>query len=181
MYVEKKTSLLIVLQGMDASGKDGTIRHVLTAFHPVSCRVESFKIPSTEELSHDYLWRIHKVVPQRGFIGVFNRSHYEDVVEVRVQNLVPRTVWSQRYDQINQFEQCMVENNVKVIKFFLHISKQEQKKRLLERLSNPSKRWKVNEDDFEKRKKWDQYMQAYGDAISRCQYTLGTLVYHPCE
>ena len=168
MYVEKKISLLIILQGMDTSGKDGTIRHVITAFHPVSCRVESFKIPSTEELVHDYLWRIHKVVPQRGFIGVFNRSHYEDVVEVRVQNLVPRTVWSQRYDQINQFERYMVENNVKVIKFFLHISKQEQKKRLLERLSDPSKRWKVNEDDFKKRKKWDQYMKAYGDAISHC-------------
>ena len=168
MYVEKKTSLLIILQGMDTSGKDGTISHVITAFHPVSCRVETFKIPSPEDLAHDYLWRIHKVVPQRGFIGVFNRSHYEDVVEVRVQNLVPRTVWSPRYDQINQFERYVAENNVKVIKFFLHISKQEQKKRLLERLSDPAKRWKVNEDDFKKRKKWDQYMQAYGDAISRC-------------
>jgi polyphosphate kinase 2 (PPK2 family) len=137
MYVEKKTLLLIILQGMDTSGKDGTIRHVITAFHPISCRVESFKIPSTDELAHDFLWRIHKVVPQRGFIGVFNRSHYEDIIEVRVQNLVPHKVWSQRYDQINQFERYMAENNVKVVKFFLHISKQEQKKRLLERLSDP--------------------------------------------
>lgn len=172
LYVEKKNSLLIVLQGMDTSGKDGTIRHVITAFDPVSCRVESFKIPSAEELAHDFLWRIHKVVPQKGFIEVFNRSHYEDVVEVRVQNLVPRTVWSQHYDQINQFERYLAENNVKVIKFFLHISKQEQKKRLLERLSDPAKRWKVNEDDFKKRKKWDQYMQAYGDAINRCSTSL---------
>ena len=168
LYVEKVKSILVVLQGMDTSGKDGTIRHVISAFNPVGCRVESFKAPTNEELSHDFLWRIHKVVPQKGLVGVFNRSHYEDVVEVRVQNLVPHKVWSQRYDQINQFERYMAENNVKVVKFFLHISKQEQKKRLLERLSDPSKRWKVNEDDFKKRKKWDQYMEAYGDAISRC-------------
>ena len=155
---------------MDTSGKDGTIRHVISAFNPVGCRVESFKAPTNEELSHDFLWRIHKVVPQKGLVGVFNRSHYEDVVEVRVQNLVPHKVWSQRYDQINQFERYMAENNVKVVKFFLHISKQEQKKRLLERLSDPSKRWKVNEDDFKKRKKWDQYMEAYGDAISRSHH-----------
>ena len=167
LYVEKVKSILVVLQGMDTSGKDGTIRHVISAFNPVGCRVESFKAPTNEELSHDFLWRIHKVVPQKGLVGVFNRSHYEDVVEVRVQNLVPHKVWSQRYDQINQFERYMAENNVKVVKFFLHISKQEQKKRLLERLSDPSKRWKVNEDDFKKRKKWDQYMEAYGDAISR--------------
>ena len=134
LYVEKVKSILVVLQGMDTSGKDGTIRHVISAFNPVGCRVESFKAPTNEELSHDFLWRIHKVVPQKGLVGVFNRSHYEDVVEVRVQNLVTHKVWSQRYNQINQFERYMAENNVKVVKFFLHISKQEQKKRLLRKI-----------------------------------------------
>ena len=168
LYVEKGKSILVVLQGMDTSGKDGTIRHVISAFNPVGCRVESFKAPTNEELSHDFLWRIHKVVPQKGLVGVFNRSHYEDVVEVRVQNLVPKSVWYKRYDRINQFERGLTEDKVKIIKFYLHISKQEQKKRLLERLSHPEKRWKVNEYDFEKHKKWEQYLKAYRDAIIYC-------------
>lgn len=168
LYIENGKALLIVFQGMDTSGKDGTIRRVVSAFNPVGCRVESFKVPTAEELAHDFLWRIHKVVPRKGFVGVFNRSHYEDVAEVRVQNLEPRSVWSKRYDQINQFEKILIDNNVKIIKFFLHISKQEQKKRLLERLSDPDKRWKVNEGDFEKRKKWEQYIRAYSDAIIHC-------------
>lgn len=168
LYIENEKSLLIVLQGMDASGKDGTIRHVISAFNPVSCSVQSFKIPTTEELAHDFLWRIHKVVPRRGFVGVFNRSHYEDVVEARVQKLVPKIVWSQRYDQINQFEIMLAKNKVKILKFFLHISKQEQKERLIDRLSHPEKRWKVNKEDYEKRKKWGQYMIAYANAIFHC-------------
>ena len=168
LYIENEKSLLIVLQGMDASGKDGTIRHVISAFNPVSCNVKSFKTPTTEELAHDFLWRIHKVVPRRGFVGVFNRSHYEDVVEARVQKLVPKIVWSQRYDQINQFEIMLTKNKVKILKFFLHISKQEQKERLIDRLSDPEKRWKVNKEDYEKRKKWEQYMAAYANAIFHC-------------
>jgi PPK2 family polyphosphate:nucleotide phosphotransferase len=168
LYIENKKALLIVLQGMDASGKDGTIKHVMSAFHPLGCRVESFKVPTSEELAHDFLWRIHKVVPRKGFVGVFNRSHYEDVVEVRAQNLAPRSVWSQRYDHINQFEQILTLSDTKIIKFFLHISKEEQKERLLERLSDPDKRWKVDDRDYTKRKKWGQYMKAYSDVLSRC-------------
>jgi PPK2 family polyphosphate:nucleotide phosphotransferase len=168
LYIENKKALLIILQGMDASGKDGTIKHVMSAFHPLGCRVESFKVPTTEELAYDFLWRIHKVVPRKGFVGVFNRSHYEDVVEVRVQNLAPRSVWSQRYDHINQFEKILTLSDTKIIKFFLHISKGEQKERLLERLSDPDKRWKVDDSDFTKRKKWDQYMKAYSDVLNRC-------------
>lgn len=168
LYIENKKSLLIILQGMDTSGKDGTIRHVIKAFNPISCKVDSFKVPSNEEIAHDFLWRIHMKVPQKGFIGVFNRSHYEDIIEVGVQNLFPKAIWSRRYEQINQFEKHLAENNVKIVKLFLHISKQEQKERLMERLSHPSKRWKVNDEDFEKRKKWNEYMKAYEEVIRRC-------------
>ncbi len=168
LYIENEKALLIVLQGMDTSGKDGVIRHVISAFNPVSCRVESFKVPTSEELAHDFLWRIHKTVPRKGYVVVFNRSHYEDVVEVRVQKLAPESTCLNRFDQIRQFEKMLSENNVKILKFYLHISKEEQKKRLLDRLSNPEKRWKVNEDDYEKRKKWDKYMSTYTDAINNC-------------
>ena len=168
LYIENEKALLIVLQGMDTSGKDGVIRHVISAFNPVSCRVESFKVPTSEELAHDFLWRIHKTVPRKGFVSVFNRSHYEDVVEVRVQKQVLESNCLKRFDQIRQFEIMLSENNVKILKFYLHISKDEQKKRLLERLSNPQKRWKINEDDFEKHKKWERYMTAYTDAINNC-------------
>ena len=168
LYVENKKALLIVLQGMDTSGKDGVITHVMKGFNPLSCRVESFKAPAGEELAHDFLWRIHKVTPQKGFIGVFNRSHYEDIVEPQVWNLFPKSVYLERYDNIIQFEKYLSDNKIKIIKFYLHISKEEQKKRLLSRLSHPSKRWKVNEEDFQKRKKWEKYMQAYEDVINRC-------------
>jgi PPK2 family polyphosphate:nucleotide phosphotransferase len=168
LYVENEKSLLIVLQGIDTSGKDGIIRHVISAFNPVSCRVESFKVPTSEELAHDFLWRVHKVVPRKGYVAVFNRSHYEDVVEARVQNFVSESICFQRLEQIKQFEKMLAENSVKILKFFLHISKQEQKKRLLDRLSDPKKRWKVNEEDYKKRKKWVQYMTAYTDAIINC-------------
>ncbi|HEX2305479.1 MAG TPA: PPK2 family polyphosphate kinase [Nitrososphaeraceae archaeon] len=168
LYVENEKSLLIVLQGMDTSGKDGVIRHVMSAFNPVSCTVVSFKVPTSEELAHDFLWRVHKVVPRKGFLAVFNRSHYEDVVEARVQNLVSESICFQRFVQIKQFEIMLAQNRMKILKFFLHISKQEQKKRLRDRLSDPEKRWKVNKEDYEKRKKWGLYMSAYTDAIIKC-------------
>ena len=168
LYVENKNALLIVLQGMDTSGKDGVITHVMKGFNPLSCRVDSFKAPAGEELAHDFLWRIHKVTPQKGFIGVFNRSHYEDIIEPQVWNLFPKSVYMERYDNIIQFEKYLSDNKIRIIKFYLHISKEEQKKRLLSRLSHPSKRWKVNEEDFQKRKKWTKYMQAYEDVINRC-------------
>jgi len=165
---ENKRSLLIVLQGMDTSGKDGTIRHVMNGVNPQGCDVTSFKVPSAEELDHDFLWRIHKAVPPKGTIGIFNRSHYEEVLIVRVHSLVPRAVWSARYKQINRFEQQLSQNNVTILKFFLHISKGEQKKRLLERLADPTKNWKMSLQDLKERKLWTDYMEAYEDALTKC-------------
>jgi len=157
-----------VLQGMDTAGKDGTIRRVMSGINPRDCRVVSFKAPSQEELDHDFLWRVHRECPRRGEIGVFNRSHYEDVLIVRVRGLVKKEVWSARYDQINRFEQHLAENGTRIVKFFLHISKAEQKERLEARLADPSKNWKMNPTDLEERKLWDDYQRAYEDAISRC-------------
>jgi PPK2 family polyphosphate:nucleotide phosphotransferase len=168
LYAEKKRALLLIFQGLDAAGKDGTIRHVMSGVDPQGCIVKSFKVPSTEEASHDFLWRVHKAVPGCGEIGVFNRSHYEDVLIVRVHNLVPKDVWSRRYNQINDFEAMLEENRVKLLKFFLHISKDEQKKRFMERIDDPDKRWKISEDDFQERKYWDGYTAAYQDALERC-------------
>lgn len=168
LYAEKKRALLLIFQGLDASGKDGTIRHVMSGVDPQGCVVKSFKVPSAEEAAHDFLWRIHKAVPGYGEIGVFNRSHYEDVLIVRVHELVPKKVWSRRYDQINEFEDMLKENRVRILKFFLHISKDEQKERFLERIKDPDKRWKISEDDFKERKYWDDYMAAYQDALERC-------------
>lgn len=168
LSAECKRSLLIVLQAMDAGGKDGAIRQVMSGLNPQSCKVTSFKSPSGEELSHDFLWRVHKVVPAKGEMGIFNRSHYEDVLVARVHNLVPESVWSRRYEQINHFEELLAENNATILKFFLHISKDEQKERLEERLQSPEKNWKVNLSDFEDRKHWNDYMEAYEDVITRC-------------
>ena len=168
LYAEKKHALLIVFQGMDAGGKDGTIRHVMAGVNPQGCRVTSFKQPTAEELSHDFLWRIHKAVPGAGFFGIFNRSHYEDVLVVRVHELVPKDVWSARYDQIDEFEKELTENRVTILKFFLHISKDEQKKRFLERIDDADKRWKISAADFAERKFWDEYVDAYEDALTRC-------------
>ena len=167
-YAEGRRALLIVLQGMDAAGKDGVIRHVMGPLNPQSCRVTSFKAPSGEELAHDFLWRIHRATPARGEIGIFNRSHYEDVLIVRVKSLVPRSVWSKRYEQINAFERILAANDVTILKFFLHASKDVQRERLVERLENPKKNWKVNPADFEERKRWDDYMRAYEDALAKC-------------
>lgn len=168
LYAERKRALLIVLQALDAGGKDGTIRHVMSGVNPQGCRVTSFKKPSTEESTHDFLWRVHQAVPEYGDIGIFNRSHYEDVLVARVHNLVPKDVWSQRYDQINRFEAILRANHVQILKFFLHIGKSEQKKRLMERIDDPNKRWKISEADFNERKYWDDYMVAYEDALTRC-------------
>jgi PPK2 family polyphosphate:nucleotide phosphotransferase len=168
LYADKRYSLLIVLQGLDAAGKDGTIRHVMSGVNPQGCDVTSFKAPSPEELARDFLWRIHKAVPPRGTIGIFNRSQYEDVLIVRVHDLVPKAVWRKRYRQINDFERMLTENGVTILKFFLHISKDEQKKRFEARIQDPSRNWKLSLPDFEERKHWDEYTAAYEDALSRC-------------
>ncbi len=167
LYAENKQALLVVFQAMDAGGKDSGIKKVFLGVNPMGVKVASFKQPSTLELSHDFLWRVHREVPPKGYIGIFNRSHYEDVLIARVNKLVPRKVWEQRYDHINDFERLLVTSGTRVIKFFLHISKEEQKERFEERLSNPEKHWKFSSADLEVRKLWDQYMKAYETAITR--------------
>ena len=168
LYAENKRSLLIVLQAMDTGGKDGTIKHVFSGVNPQGCRVWSFKKPSDEESSHDFLWRYHQRTPQRGMINIFNRSHYEDVLIVRVKELVPESVWRERYHVINNFEQTLTLSNITVIKFFLHISKDEQKRRLQSRLDDPDKRWKFSSNDIKEREYWDDYQAAFEDAINNC-------------
>ena len=168
LYAESRRALLIILQGMDASGKDGTISHVMSGLNPQGCSVTSFKAPSPEELAHDFLWRVHPHVPRRGSLAVFNRSHYEDVLIVRVHGLVPASVWKQRYDQINDFERLLHESGTRVVKLFLHLSKEEQKRRLEERVADPAKQWKISETDLPERQRWDDYMAAYEETLSRC-------------
>jgi PPK2 family polyphosphate:nucleotide phosphotransferase len=168
LYAEGRQSLLIVLQGMDTSGKDGVIRKVLSAFNAQGCRVWPFKVPTSEEARHDFLWRIHKAAPAQGEVSVFNRSHYEDVLVVRVHKLVPKGKWSLRFGAINAFEEHLREHGTRVIKFYLHISKDEQKARLLKRLENKAKHWKFNEGDLEERRHWDEYAKAYADVLRRC-------------
>jgi PPK2 family polyphosphate:nucleotide phosphotransferase len=176
LYAQDKYSLLIIFQAMDAAGKDGTIKHVMSGLNPQGTQVSSFKQPSKEELDHGYLWRISKALPERGRIGIFNRSHYEEVLVVRVHNLIKyqkipdkfsnKNIWKQRYEQINNFEEYLYENGIVVIKFFLHISKEEQKKRFLKRIEDQAKNWKFSSDDIEERKFWDEYQKAYQEAIS---------------
>ncbi|NIL97492.1 MAG: polyphosphate kinase 2 family protein [Planctomycetales bacterium] len=168
LYAENRRALLLVLQGMDTAGKDGTIRTVMRGINPQSCQVVPFKQPSHEELDHDFLWRIHRAVPRRGNIGIFNRSHYEDVLVVRVHSLVPVAEWQTRFDRINEFERLLSEGGTKIVKCFLHISKQQQRARLQARLDNPQKRWKFSRGDLDERKLWDQYQAAYEDAVTRC-------------
>lgn len=168
LHAEHRRSLLIVLQAMDAGGKDGLIRHVMSGFNPQGCSVTSFRPPSEEEADHDFLWRIHRHVPRRGEVGIFNRSHYEDVLVARVRGLVPRKVWSRRYEMINAFEKHLADNDVVILKFFLHISKQEQKERLQARLEDPTRRWKFSPGDLEDRKRWGAYRRAYEEALRRC-------------
>ncbi len=168
LYAENQRSLLIVLQAMDTGGKDGTIKNVFSGVNPQGCQVWSFKKPSPEETSHDFLWRYHYRAPQRGMITIFNRSHYEDVLVVRVHNLVPEDVWRKRYHTINEFEQMLTFNNITVVKFYLHISKDEQKRRLESRLENPDKRWKFSSSDIQERRLWDDYQLAFEEAINNC-------------
>ena len=167
LWAEAKHAVLVVLQGIDASGKDGTIRTVMTAFNPQGCNVSSFKVPTPQELAHDYLWRIHQRVPGKGEIGIFNRSHYEDVLVVRVHEIVPETVWRKRYDQIREFEQLLTESGTTIVKFFLYIDKDEQRERFQERYDDRKKRWKFSMADLEERKHWDEYIAAYEEALSR--------------
>lgn len=166
-WAEAKRSVLVVLQGIDAAGKDGTINKVMEAFNPQGCPVTSFKVPSAEELAHDYLWRVHQHVPRKGEIGIFNRSHYEDVLVVRVHGLVPKRVWSKRYDQINEFERMLADNGTTIVKFFLSIDRDEQRERFQARLDDPTKRWKFSMGDLEERKLWDDYQAAFDEALTR--------------
>jgi len=168
LYAENKRAVLVIFQAMDAGGKDGAIRNVFSGVDPHGCHVTSFKSPSLEELEHDFLWRIHRAAPMKGEIGIFNRSQYEDVLIARVRKLVPKEVWSKRYDQINRFERNLAANDVTILKFFLHISEDEQKERLQARLKDPEKNWKFNPGDLDERKLWDDYTEAYEDALSRC-------------
>ncbi|OGN95578.1 MAG: polyphosphate kinase 2, partial [Chloroflexi bacterium RBG_13_50_21] len=170
MYAENKHALLIVLQAMDGGGKDGTIHHVMAAMNPQGCSVESFKVPTAEELAHDYLWRIHEHTPRKGHITVFNRSHYEDVLVVRVHNLVSKDIWSKRYNEINAFERQLVNSGTTVVKFFLHIDKEEQLKRFRDRLDEADKQWKISASDYTEREYWDDYQQAYMDALGKCSF-----------
>jgi PPK2 family polyphosphate:nucleotide phosphotransferase len=168
LYAEGKHALLVVLQAMDAGGKDGTIRHVMSRINPLGCSATAFKVPTPEERSHDFLWRMHKVVPGRGRIGIFNRSHYEDVLIVRVHSLVPKPVWQKRYRQINEFEHMLSESGVRIVKFLLYISKEEQAKRFRLRLDDRRKNWKFSVDDIKEREYWDDYIAAYDDVLEKC-------------
>jgi PPK2 family polyphosphate:nucleotide phosphotransferase len=167
LWAEAKRSVLVVLQGIDAAGKDGTIRKVMSAFNPQGCPVSSFKVPSAEELAHDYLWRIHKRVPARGEVGIFNRSHYEDVLIVRVHELVPEAVWRPRYEQIVAFEDHLVANGTTIVKFFLSIDRDEQRERFQARYDDPTKRWKFSMGDLDERRHWDAYQAAFEEALTR--------------
>ena len=168
MYAEKKHALLIVLQGLDAAGKDGTARLIITNMDPAGCRVVGFKQPTAEDLDHDFLWRVHPRVPAKGEVAIFNRSHYEDVLIVRVHQLAPVNVWSKRYDLINDFEKWLVmENNTTVLKFFLNISKEEQLVRFKQRLDDPAQHWKISESDYKEREYWDKYIDAFEDMLQQ--------------
>src|SRR5436309_3659559 len=168
MYAENKHSLLIVLQGLDAAGKDGVVRHVLTGMNPSGCISVNFKQPTAKELAHDFLSRVHPHVPAKGSVAIFNRSHYEDVLVVRVHGLVPDKVWSKRYDQINDFEQLIVtENNTTILKFFLYISKQEQLDRFKKRLDDPTRQWKISDSDYKERGYWGDYIKAFEDVLTK--------------
>lgn len=167
LFAEHKHKILVVLQGMDTAGKDGVIRKVFEGVNPQGVKVASFKVPTSEELDRDYLWRVHKQVPGKGELVIFNRSHYEDVLVVRVHGLVPEEVWSKRYDQINEFERLLAQEGTTILKFFLHISKDEQKERLQARLDDPQKHWKFNVGDLKERALWKDYQNAYEDVLSK--------------
>lgn len=168
LYAGAQRSLLVVLQGIDAAGKDGTIRHVMSGLNPQGVTVTPFKVPEGQETRHDFLWRIHQAVPAYGGIGIFNRSHYEQVLVVRVHNLVPKSVWSRQYEQINDFERMLTENGVTIVKFLLYIDKDEQAKRFRERLDDKTKNWKFSPADVKEREYWDEYIRAFDDMLDKC-------------
>ncbi len=168
LYAEHERSVLIVLQALDAGGKDGTVRHVFGAFNPQGATVRAFKVPTAEEAAHDFLWRVHAATPARGQIAIFNRSHYEDVLVARVHRLVPKKVWAERYDRINEFEQDLTQAGTHIVKFFLHISPAEQLHRFKARLDDSRRWWKLAESDYEERQHWDDYRKAYEDVLERC-------------
>jgi PPK2 family polyphosphate:nucleotide phosphotransferase len=181
LYAEGKRALLVVLQGRDTSGKDGTIRNVFGPLDPQSTAVTAFKAPTEPELRHDFLWRVHQAVPGKGLIGIFNRSHYEDVLVVRVRALAPESVWRPRYEQINGFERMLVESGTTVLKFFLHISRDEQRERLLARLEEPDKFWKFNPEDLKDRRRWDDYTAAAEEMIARTSTDLAPWYVVPAD
>ena len=168
LYADGRHALLVVIQAIDAGGKDGLVHDVFTSMNPQGCVVTSFKAPTAEELKHDYLWRVHQRVPARGMVGVFNRSQYEDVLIVRVEKLVPKEVWSERYEQINEFERMLTSNSVRIIKVFLQISKGEQKERLEDRLKDPNRQWKFSPEDLVKRRQWPEYQKAFEAMLTKC-------------
>jgi PPK2 family polyphosphate:nucleotide phosphotransferase len=168
MYAEDKRSLLICLQGRDAAGKDGTINHVLSAMNPQGCTVTGFKVPSKEEAAHDFLWRYHQHTPGKGQVAIFNRSHYEDVLVVRVHDLVPKKVWSRRYEHINDFEKMLYDNGTHILKFYLHIDPEEQLERFKKRIDDPARHWKISDGDYAERPYWDAYTAAFEDALGKC-------------
>ncbi len=168
LFAEEKHSILLILQGVDASGKDGTVRSIFAGINPLGCNVYSFKKPTEEEFSHDFLWRVHKITPQKGMIHIFNRSHYEDILVPTVEGYYTKEKIKARYDHINNFERLLTDGGTKILKFYLHISKEEQLERLTERIENPIKHWKHNDGDWDSRKKWDKYMKVYEDIFAKC-------------
>lgn len=168
LYAEGKRSLLICLQGRDAAGKDGTINHMLTGMNPQGCMVTGFKVPSKEEAAHDFLWRYHKAAPECGQVAIFNRSHYEEVLIQRVHNMVPKDVWSRRYEHINDFERMLYKNGTHILKFYLHIDPDEQLKRFKQRIDDPTRHWKISDGDYAERPYWDAYTKAFEEALSKC-------------
>jgi len=168
LYAESRRSLLVCLQAPDAGGKDGVIRHVFGCMNPQGCRVHAFKVPTPEEASHDFLWRTHRAAPGKGEVVIFNRSHYEDVLPPRVHHSIPESEWSKRYDAINDFECNLSGNSTLILKFYLHISREEQLRRFGKRLEDPARHWKISEADYRERSFWDDYQQAYDDMLNRC-------------
>lgn len=168
LFAEEKHSILIILQGVDAAGKDGTVRTIFSGINPLGCNVYSFKKPTEEEFAHDFLWRVHKIVPRKGMIHIFNRSHYEDILVPTVEGYYTKERIQARYNHINNFERLLIDSGTKILKFYLHISKEEQLERLTERIENPVKHWKHNDGDWESRKKWDNYMKVYEDIFQKC-------------
>jgi PPK2 family polyphosphate:nucleotide phosphotransferase len=181
LYAESKHAILIVFQAMDCGGKDGAIEHVFSGVNPQGCSVTSFKVPTPLEQAHDFLWRVHEAVPRTGMIGIFNRSHYESVLVERVHELVPKQVWKSRYDHINAMEKLLADEGTTILKFFLHISKEEQKRRLEDRLKDKAKHWKFNVGDLKERELWDDYQDAYEDALEKCSTEHGPWYIVPAD